>query len=193
MALLPLLPAAFGLWLIVYITGTLAYSFYLKQIAVFDVLLLSGLYTLRLVAGAAATGTPISQWLAGFSTLLFLSLGMVKRFSELGGLRERGATISHGRGYTVSDMQQVRSFGTSSATAAVVMFMLYIGHPDVTRLYGHASRLWFIVPLLIYWLFRVWLLASRGELDDDPVVFALRDRASLLVGALVVAVAVSSL
>jgi hypothetical protein len=118
---------------------------------------------------------------------------MVKRFSELGDLRERGFKISHGRGYTVSDMQQVRSFGTSSATAAVVMFMLYIGHPDVTRLYSRASHLWLIVPLLIYWLYRVWLLASRGELDDDPVVFALRDRMSLAVGALVVAVAVSSL
>jgi 4-hydroxybenzoate polyprenyltransferase len=193
LALLPLLPPAFDLWLAVYITGTLAYSFYLKQIAVLDVLLLSSLYTLRLLAGAAATGTPISQWLAGFSTLLFLSLGMVKRFSELGDLRERGFKISHGRGYTVSDMQQVRSFGTSSATAAVVMFMLYIGHPDVTRLYSRASHLWLIVPLLIYWLYRVWLLASRGELDDDPVVFALRDRMSLAVGALVVAVAVSSL
>lgn len=193
LALLPLLPAAFGMWLAVYIAGTLAYSFYLKQIAVFDVLLLSSLYTLRLLAGAAATGTPISHWLAGFSTLLFLSLGMVKRFSELGNLRERGFKVSHGRGYTVSDMQQVRSFGTSSASAAVVMFMLYIGHPDVTRLYSRASHLWLIVPLLIYWLYRVWLLASRGELDDDPVVFALRDRMSLAVGALVVAVAVSSL
>lgn len=193
LAMLPLLPPAFEWWLAVYVAGTLAYSFYLKQIPIFDVLLLSGLYTLRLLAGGAATGTAISQWLAGFSTLLFLSLGMVKRFSELGNLRERGVTISYGRGYTVSDMQQVRSFGTSSAIAAVVMFMLYIGHQDVSHLYSHAFRLWLIVPLLIYWLFRVWLLASRGELDDDPVVFALRDRMSLVVGALVVAVAISSL
>lgn len=192
-AILPLLPSAFGFWLGMYIIGTLAYSFYLKQLAVLDVLLLSSLYTVRLLAGGAATGTAISQWLAGFSTFLFLSLAMVKRFSELENLRERGATTSHGRGYTVTDMEQVRSFGTSSATAAVVVFMLYIGRQDVTDLYRHAARLWLIVPLLIFWLFRVWLLASRGELDDDPVVFALRDRQSLMVGVLVVAVAVFAL
>ena len=188
-AVLPMLPAAFAFWLVVYIAGSLSYSFYLKQIPVVDVLLLSGLYTVRLLAGGAATATVISQWLAGFSTFLFLSLAMVKRFSELENLRERGATLSHGRGYSVTDMEQIRSFGTSSATAAVVVFMLYIGHQDGTEMYRHAERLWLIVPLLIYWLYRVWLLASRGELDDDPVVFALRDRVSLLLGTLVIAIA----
>lgn len=190
MLLLRLLPAAFDLWLLFYIAATSAYSLYLKRVSVVDVLLLSGLYTLRLLAGGAATGTPISPWLAGFSTLMFLSLAMVKRFSELEQLRERGLSIIHGRGYTVGDMEQVRSFGTSSATAAVVVFMLYIARPDVTVLYRHADRLWFIVPLLIYWLFRVWLLASRGELDVDPVIFAVRDRISILIGAAVILVAV---
>ena len=190
LALLPFLPLAFAFWLAVYIAGTLAYSFYLKQVPIIDVLLLSSLYTLRLLAGGAATSTVISPWLAGFSTLLFLSLAMVKRFSELENLRERGATQSRGRGYLVSDIEQIRSFGTASATASIVVFMLYIARPDVAVLYRHASRLWLVVPLLIYWLFRVWLLASRGELNDDPVVFALRDRLSLLVGGLVIAVAV---
>jgi 4-hydroxybenzoate polyprenyltransferase len=188
-AILPLLPPAFAFWLAMYIAGSLLYSFHFKQIPVIDVLLLSGLYTLRLLAGGAATATVISQWLAGFSTFLFLSLAMVKRFSELENLRERGATGSHGRGYSVTDMEQIRSFGTSSATAAVVVFMLYIGRQDVAQLYRHSTRLWLIVPLLIYWLFRVWLVASRGELDDDPVVFALRDRISLLLGILVMAIA----
>ena len=128
-----------------------------------DVLLLSGLYTLRLLAGGAATAHRISPWLAGFSIFLFLSLAMVKRFSELENLRERGATVIHGRGYMVSDLEQIRSFGTASAYAAVVVFALYISRPDVTALYKHAGRLWLIVPLLMYWLFRVWLLASRGE------------------------------
>jgi 4-hydroxybenzoate polyprenyltransferase len=159
---------------------------------VIDVLLLSSLYTLRLLAGGAATSTAISQWLAGFSTLLFLSLATVKRFSELENLREKGATRSRGRGYLVSDIEQIRSFGTASATASVVVFMLYIGRPDVTELYRHPSRLWLIVPLLIYWLFRVWLLASRGELDEDPVVFALRDRLSQVLGVLVIIVAALS-
>jgi 4-hydroxybenzoate polyprenyltransferase len=192
-AILPQLPRAFDFWLGVYIAGTLAYSLYLKQVPVVDVLLLSGLYTLRLLAGGAATWTEISQWLAGFSTCLFLSLAMVKRFSELENLRERGSTSTHGRGYVVADMEQIRSFGTSSATAAVVVFMLYIARPDVTELYRHATRLWLIVPLLIYWLFRVWLLASRGELDDDPVVFAMRDAVSLTAGVLIVAVAILAL
>jgi len=188
-AILPALPAAFALWIGIYIVATLAYSFRLKQVVLVDVLVLSGLYTVRLLAGGAATSTAISQWLAGFSTFLFLSLAMVKRFSELENLRERGATSTLGRGYWVADMSQIRSFGVSSATAAVVVFMLYIGRPDVTALYRHPNRLWLIVPILIYWLYRVWLLASRGELDDDPVVFAFKDRLSLLLGAAVVILA----
>ncbi|MFZ0745424.1 MAG: UbiA family prenyltransferase [Terracidiphilus sp.] len=189
-ALLPLLSSAFAMWLGLYIVSTTAYSLYLKRIAVLDVLMLSVLYTLRLLAGGAATGTEISPWLAGFSIFLFVSLAMVKRFSELENLRERGATVTHGRGYSVADLEQIRSFGTSSATAAVVVFALYISRPDVVALYKHSGRLWLIVPLLIYWLFRVWLVASRGELDDDPVVFAMRDRMSLAVGVAVVALAV---
>lgn len=188
-ALLPLLPSSFALWLGFYIVVTMSYSLYLKRVAVVDVLVLSGLYTLRLLAGGAATGTEISQWLAGFSSFLFLSLAMVKRFSEIENLRERGAARAYGRGYLVADMEQIRNFGTASAYAAVVVFMLYIARPDVTGLYRHASRLWLIVPLLIYWLNRVWLLASRGELNEDPVVFAMRDWVSLAVGAAVAAVA----
>jgi 4-hydroxybenzoate polyprenyltransferase len=189
LSLLPYLRPAFALWLGLYIVATMSYSLFLKRIAVVDVLVLSGLYTLRLLAGGAATDTPISQWLAGFSSFLFLSLAMVKRFSELENLRERGGTASNGRGYLVADMDQIRSFGTASAYAAVVVFMLYIARTDVSNLYRHATRLWLIVPLLIYWLNRVWLLASRGQLDEDPVVFAMRDGMSLAVGAAVAAVA----
>ena len=183
-------PPAFALWLAVYILATTAYSFYLKQVALVDVLMLSGLYTLRLLAGGAATGTEISPWLAGFSIFLFLSLAMVKRFSELENLRERGVAATHGRGYLATDLEQIRAFGASSATAAVVVFTLYISRPDVAALYKHSGRLWLIVPLMLYWLYRVWLLGSRGEMDGDPVIFALRDRLSLLVGACVVAVAI---
>jgi len=132
-------------------------------------------------------------WLAGFSIFLFLSLAMVKRFSELENLRERGITATHGRGYLVADIEQIRSFGTSSATASVVVFSMYISRPAVAALYEHASRLWLIVPLMLYWLYRVWLLGSRGEMDTDPVIFALRDRISLFVGLCVLAVAISAL
>jgi 4-hydroxybenzoate polyprenyltransferase len=192
-AFLPFLPLEFALWLGIYIVSTLAYSFYLKRIALVDVLMLSGLYTLRLLAGGAATGTEISHWLAGFSIFLFLSLAMVKRFSELENLRERGLAATHGRGYLAADLEQIRSFGTASATAAVVVFSLYISRPAVEALYKHAGRLWLIVPLLLYWLYRVWLLGSRGEMDEDPVIFALRDRVSLAVGVGVLVVAISAL
>jgi 4-hydroxybenzoate polyprenyltransferase len=178
-ALLPLLPAAFSLWLLLYAVTTSAYSFYLKRIPLVDVLVLSGLYTLRMLAGGAATATLISPWLSGFSIFLFLSLAMVKRFSEMANLRERGISTSHGRGYLVTDLEQIRSFATASATAAVVVFALYISRPDVDALYRHSARLWLIVPLMLFWLYRVLLLASRGEMDEDPVIFAIRDRVSL--------------
>jgi 4-hydroxybenzoate polyprenyltransferase len=192
-AILPWLPREFAGWMAVYIVSTMAYSLYLKRVALVDVLMLSGLYTLRMLAGGAATGTEISHWLAGFSIFLFLSLAMVKRFSELENLRERGISAAPGRGYLVADLEQVRSFGTASATAAVVVFSLYISRPDVEALYKHAGRLWLIVPLMLFWLYRVWLLGSRGEMDDDPVIFAIRDGVSLAVGACVLAVAISAL
>lgn len=180
-----LLPLDFVLWLLFYAASTLAYSLYLKRLALVDVLVLSGLYTLRLLAGGAATDTPISHWLAGFAIFLFLSLAMVKRFAELQAIRLSGAQLKNGRGYIMSDIEQLRSFGTASAFAAVVVFANYISGREVVLLYHHAHDLWLIVPLMILWLCRVWLLASRGELDEDPVAFALTDAASLVIGAAV--------
>jgi 4-hydroxybenzoate polyprenyltransferase len=180
--LLPFLPLKFALWLLAYVIVTSAYSFRLKRIPLVDVLVLSGLYTLRMMAGGAATGTPISPWLSSFAVFLFLSLAMVKRFSELANLRDRGIANSQGRGYMVTDLEQIRSFATASATAAVVVFSLYISRPDVDALYRHSSRLWLIVPLMLFWLYRVLLIASRGDLDEDPVIFAIRDRVSVAIG-----------
>jgi len=184
-----LLPGGFFGWLLFYLASTLAYSWYLKRVALVDVLALSGLYILRLLAGGAATQTPISHWLAGFSMFLFLSLAIVKRFAELENLRASNATPKNGRGYLLADMAQLRSFGTASAYAAVVVFAIYISGADVTKLYRHPKLLWLSVPLMILWLNRVWLLASRGELDEDPVAFALTDRMSQLIGVAVVAIA----
>ena len=182
------LPAAFLGYLLLYLVTTLSYSLYLKRIVLVDVVLLSGLYTLRLLAGAAATTIPISPWLAGFSIFLFLSLAFVKRFSELQNIRAAGQVPSNGRGYLLSDTEQMRSFGTSSAYASIVVFSLYISGRDVTGLYAHPQRMWLITPIMILWISRVWLLASRGELDEDPVIFAVTDRASLLLGFLAVCV-----
>lgn len=187
---LPGMPWHFVLWLIAYAILTTSYSFWLKRVALVDVLVLSGLYTLRMMAGGAATATVISFWLAAFSTFLFLSLAMVKRFSEIENLRERGISAAHGRGYLATDLEQIRSFGTASGFVAVLVFTSYITRPDVTDLYRNPSRLWFIVPLLLLWIMRVWLKASRGELDDDPVIFALRDRMSLAIGFAVLVIAI---
>lgn len=180
-AMLPFLPVQFAFWLLGYVVVTSAYSFYLKRVPIVDVLVLSCLYTLRLLAGGAATQTPISPWLSSLSIFLFLSLAMVKRFSELANLHERGISSTHGRGYHVADMEQIRAFGTSSAYAAVVVFSLYISHPEVSDLYRHPGRLWLIVPLMLYWLTRVWLKASRGEMNEDPVIFAIRDPQSVAI------------
>jgi 4-hydroxybenzoate polyprenyltransferase len=184
-----LLPVEFYGWLLLYLGTTLAYSTILKRIALVDVLILSGLYTLRLLAGSAATQSHISHWLAGFSAFLFLSLAIVKRFAELENLRASGAPPKNGRGYLVADIDQLRSFGTASAFSATVIFAIYISGNDVTALYRKPQLLWLSMPLMILWICRVWLLASRGTLDEDPVVFALTDRMSLFIGAAVVVIA----
>ena len=184
-----LLPVGFCGWLLLYLGTTLVYSWYLKRIALVDVLVLSGLYTLRLLAGSAATQSHISPWLAGFSIFLFFSLAMVKRLAELENLRSNGLPPRNGRGYLVADIDQLRSFGTASAFAAVMIFAIYISGSDVTKLYRRPQLLWLIMPFMILWLCRVWLLASRGELSEDPLVFALTDRMSLGLGAAVAAIA----
>ncbi len=181
-----LLSGGFLAYLLLYLVSTLSYSLYLKRIVLVDVVLLSGLYTLRLLAGAAATAIPISPWLAGFSIFLFLSLAFVKRFAELQNIRAAGQIPSNGRGYLLSDTEQMRAFGTASAYASVVVFSLYISGRDVTDLYAHPQRMWLITPIMILWISRVWLLASRGELDEDPVIFAVTDRMSLLLGCIAV-------
>ena len=182
------LPIAFFAWLILYFATTLAYTWFLKRIALVDVLVLSGLYTLRLLAGSAATQSQVSHWLGGFSIFLFFSLAIVKRFAELENLRATGMPPKNGRGYLVSDIEQLRSFGTASAFAAIVIFAIYISGNDVTKLYHRPQLLWLIMPLMILWLCRVWLRASRGTLNEDPIIFALTDRMSLTIGAGVAAV-----
>ncbi len=180
-------------WLCIYLVTTLAYSLRLKRAVLVDVVVLSGLYTVRILAGSAATGVTVSTWLAGFSIFFFLSLAFVKRFAELESLRERGGDSPSGRGYHVADIEQLRSFGTASGYASVVVFTLYISNLDAAQLYQHTTRLWLLVPVLLLWLSRLWLQASRGRLDEDPVVYAVTDKRSLLLGLLVVLVILISL
>jgi len=184
-------------WLVIYVVSTTAYSLRLKRMALVDVIVLSGLYTIRILAGSAAAGVPVSPWLAAFSIFFFLSLAFVKRFAELEGLRVRneaaGTIAVKGRGYRISDLEQVRSFGTASGYASVVVFALYIGNEVAKNLYAHYPRLWLLVPVLLLWLSRLWMQASRGDLHEDPVVYAITDKRSLLLGAVVVAIVLSAL
>jgi 4-hydroxybenzoate polyprenyltransferase len=184
-------------WLIIYVVATIAYSLRLKRMVLVDVIVLSGLYTIRILAGSAAAGVPVSPWLAAFGIFFFLSLAFVKRFSELESLRLRdeatGTIAVKGRGYRISDLEQLRSFGTSSGYASVLVFMLYIGNEVAQSLYPHHTRLWLLVPVLLMWISRLWLQASRGDLHEDPVVYAITDKRSLLLGAIVVAIVLSAL
>jgi 4-hydroxybenzoate polyprenyltransferase len=185
-------PYAFAGWLAVYAVSTSAYSFKLKRVVLVDVIVLSGLYTIRIIAGSAATGVDVSTWLASFSIFFFLSLAFVKRFAELEGLRLREAAPTNGRGYLLADIEQLRSFGTSAAYASVVVLTLYISNLD-TQLYHHPGRLWLLVPVMLLWLSQLWLLAARGHLDEDPVVYAITDKRSLLLGVVVIGIVLSAL
>jgi len=174
------LPARFALWFAVYFVTTLAYSLGLKKIVLIDVLTLAGLYTVRIAAGASATDVAFSAWLGGFSIFFFLSLAIAKRYTELDNLRKADRIPANGRGYRVEDIEQLRSFGTASGYAAIVVFVLYINNPEILQHYQHFQRLWLLSLVPFFWINRIWLLAHRGELHEDPVAFALTDYRSAI-------------
>jgi 4-hydroxybenzoate polyprenyltransferase len=124
----------------------------------------------------------LSFWLLAFSIFIFLSLGIVKRYTEVLEMADRGKIA--GRGYSVKDLPLLLNLGVAAGYCTVIVVALYINSRDSTLLYHHSKPLWLICPLLLYWLSRIWLLTTRGEMHDDPVVFALRDRLSLYVLAL---------
>lgn len=180
----------FCLVLGMYYVITWSYSLRLKRTALVDVMVLAGLYTIRIVAGAAATGIPASFWLLAFSVFIFLSLAIVKRYTELYEGMLEGKTGDHGRGYSPQDLPLLLALGTAAGYCTVVVMALYINSADSQVLYRHHKPLWLLCPLLLYWISRIWLLTSRGLMHDDPVVFALRDRVSLLVLGLLGAIIV---
>jgi 4-hydroxybenzoate polyprenyltransferase/phosphoserine phosphatase len=186
-------PHYFFLWLGVYLVTTLAYSLRLKRTVLVDVIVLSGLYTIRIIAGSAASGIAVSTWLGSFSIFFFLSLAFVKRFAELESLRERGGITASGRGYHITDIEQLRSFGSASGYVSVAVLTLYLSTLDAVQLYHHTKRLWLLVPVLLLWISRLWLVASRGRLHEDPVVYAITDRRSLFLGFIVVLIIFSAL
>jgi len=164
-----------------YYVLTWSYSLRLKRAALVDVMTLAGLYTVRIIAGAAATAIPLSFWLLAFSVFIFLSLGFVKRYTELDEARKADRMSTHGRGYRADDLPLLMNLGVSAGYCTIVVMALYINSADSQALYRHNKPLWLVCPLLLYWISRVWLLTSRGQMPDDPVVFAMRDRLSLLI------------
>ncbi len=175
------LPVPFLIGLAVYASLTVAYSWRLKQLLIVDVVVLAGLYTLRLVAGALAAEVAMSFWLSAFSLFIFSSLALAKRHTELGMWAAEKKERVAGRGYLVEDRAQIGSLGAAAGFVAVLVLALYIHSDDVRRLYARPTVLWGVLPLLLYWINRVWVLAARGTLHDDPIVFALRDRASWVI------------
>jgi len=183
-ALAALLPAKFQLVFASYYCLTLAYSFALKGRVLVDALVLAGLYTLRIIAGAAAVAVPLSFWLLLFAVFLFLSLAFVKRFAELDSLRRQQRLRAVGRGYHVEDLPILQSLGTAAGYLSVLVLALYINSPDIEALYRRPKFIWMLCVLMLFWISRVWMQAQRGKMHDDPVVFALKDRVSLAVGVL---------
>lgn len=182
------LPLAYIAAIGTYFFLTFAYSFVLKQIALVDIIALASLYTIRIIAGGYAAGVTVSEWLLAFAMFFFLSLACVKRFAELRALRLDNGGKAHGRGYHADDLELIARFGTVSGYISVLVLALYVNSNEVTVLYTHPRVLWLICPLILYWISRIWLLAERGELSEDPIVFALEDKASYLVGLLSVVV-----
>ena len=174
--------SAFVGWLVFYFLLTCAYSWGLKRVVLIDCLVLAMLYTVRIIAGAAAAGITLSFWLLAFSVFLFLSLAFVKRYAELKTHADDGRDHAHGRGYWISDAPLVQSLGITSGYAAVVVLALYLNSDAVVKLYQQPVVMWSAVPVMLFWISWMWMKAHRGEMHDDPLLFAVRDKASLLSG-----------
>jgi len=176
--------------LALYFVGTVSYSLYLKRLLLLDVLVLAGLYTHRILAGGIASSVRVSAWLLGFSMFLFTSLAFAKRFVELHALANDEQVKN--RGYSRVDLPMVTGMGTASGYVAALVFMLYVDSSTVRAAYREPGLLWLVLPALLYWLGRIWLLAGRGQMQEDPVKFALSDRKSLTCVALIGAVVVTA-
>jgi 4-hydroxybenzoate polyprenyltransferase/phosphoserine phosphatase len=175
-----LLPILFQIILASYVALTTAYSFFLKRMLLIDVLTLAGLYTVRVIAGAAATQISVSFWLLAFSVFFFLSLALVKRFVELDHNEAAASKAIAGRGYRVADKHVLAEAGMASAFSSALVLALYIDSNEVQQLYGTPWLIWPLCPIVLYLSIRIWVLARRGEMHEDPVVFLLSDWRSVV-------------
>lgn len=170
---------------LVYLATTFAYSFWLKKMVIVDTLVLAFLYTIRVIAGAIAMQIPASFWLLALSVFMFLSLAWVKRYAEMNKVKSLGASSAKGRGYRVEDLPMLGSFGVASGFIGVLVFALYINSNASAQLYKTPEIAWLAIPVLVYWICRIWLKAYRGEMNEDPMIFAFKDLASLASALLV--------
>lgn len=191
LVLASLLPAGFQWAMGTYLVTTLLYSLWLKRVASLDVIVLAGLYTLRIIAGAQATGINLSFWLLAFSMFIFLSLALVKRVAELVEVRKKESAIGvtlgklRGREYASEDVMVLQSLGSASGYLSVLVLALYIHSPEVSDLYKSPELLWLIAPLMLLWVTRMWVVTARGYMDEDPIFFAAKDPETWATGALV--------
>jgi 4-hydroxybenzoate polyprenyltransferase/phosphoserine phosphatase len=189
-----LVASALAAWLAAYGLLTLAYSLFIKRQAVFDLIALAALYTIRILAGGAAVGVEVSFWLLAFSVFLFFSLATVKRCAELVSMRAREVDHARGRGYEAGDYEVLKSLGTATSVAAVLVLALYVESAEIANRYAAPRLLWLMLVGLLAWLAHLWLMTGRGAMDDDPLVFALRDPVSRwLVAAIGLAFACAAL
>jgi len=188
-----LLGTEFVLVLSGYYLVTLAYSFFLKRRIVIDICVLAGLYTFRIIAGGAATSITLSVWLLAFSVFFFLSLAAVKRQAELMDSQTYGNLNPQGRGYATADLPIVANMAISSGYVSVLVMALYLNSPTVSKLYTTPTLLWGICLVLLYWISRMVMITHRGRMHDDPIIFAIKDKVSLVCLAIIFAIALSGI
>ena len=193
LALAAVVSHEFLLILLLYVGLTVCYSLYFKTLVLIDVILLASLYTLRILAGTAAIGVALSYWLFAFSMFLFLSLALVKRCSELQSMQETGLDKASGRDYRVTDLSILSGMGIAAGYLAVLVLALFVNSPHDLSHYSHPNRLWLLCPPMAYWVSRLWIKTSRGEMHDDPLLYSVRDRASWIIVAMMTAIALSSI
>lgn len=172
----------FFYFVLFYVVATNLYSYVFKSIALADVVILAALYTVRIIGGAVAIESDVTFWLLAFSLFFFFSLAMVKRYSELASLAGRGETEATGRGYYAMDANLILILGVATGYLSVLIFSLYLNDSKILMQYSNPQWLWLITPVLLYWISRVWLLANRREITEDPVLFAVKDKVSYLAG-----------
>jgi len=183
------LPMQYNLVLLSYLLLTLLYSFHFKQIVILDVCVIAALHTLRVIAGTVAIAATWSFWLLAFSMFIFFSLALAKRVAELMNLQKSGQEKTIGRDYNVSDLPVLLASGVSSGFLSVLIVALYINSEKVSVMYSIPQFLWLVCPVLLYWIGRLWMITGRGEMHEDPIIFAIKDRISFnAIGLMAVAV-----